>query len=369
MLSFTKNKLIRLLLPLLTALVILFALKQSRSVDGSTEQDEFHEEFGPVMGTSGEVLIFSSKTQKLPSSEAFTQAYATIKHVESLLSRFNPGSDISKINHAAAGEKVQVDPITWQVLLEARRFFQLTAGAFDPAIGSLISLYPWKNKEFEALPEPGAIAEALRHSGFAKLEFIRDGMYVRKRDSELQLDLGAIAKGFGVRAMADSLRKNGVTSAVINIGGEIEFIGTPKLKSSIKQTIGSSTTHWETKIKNPRGDGEILSLVTPADRAVATSGDYEKYFTINGKKYSHIINPLTGYPLSGGIISATVITSRSCTIADGLATSISVIGVDKARKLLELFPDTTAYLILADMSKLTLEGGMQVQSEDEVGVE
>lgn len=355
----TKNKIIRIVLPIITAAVVLYIIKSNEHNKEVINNQAFEERFGPVMGTSGYVKIIPTSKMQSSAQDAFAVAYKATKHAEALLSRYNKSSDISKINLSKAGEKIQVAPLTWQMLMESRRFYMLSNHAFDPALGALIDIYPWKERNIDALPDQEIISSALANSGFDKISFIRDGMYVSKTNSSVTLDLGGIAKGFGVNIMAESLREQGVESAIIEIGGEIAIIGSPDIEHKSTQVIGSAEKIWTTGIKNPRGNGVIKKFASEGGVSIATSGDYEKYFTVGNKRYSHIIDPRTGYPTEGGIISATIITRDSCTTADALATAVSVLGVEKSKKLLRLYPETTAYLILNDMTEVTITGGLE----------
>ena len=232
-----------------------------------------------------------------------------------------------------------------------------------------MAIYPWKEREIPALPAVSEINNALKHCGFEKLEFFREGMYIAKTDKKLALDLGGIAKGMGVSIMASALKNMGVECAIVEIGGEITLIGSPDTTMKSSQTIGTKEHVWTTGIKHPRNNGIIRKLESPGGKSIATSGDYEKYFLVGDKRYSHIINPKTGLPISGGVISATIVTNRSCTIADALATTISVIGVEKGRELLKLFPETEAYLIMDDLSEVMLKGGLEDTKISEVSAE
>ncbi len=362
----SKNRVVRLVLPLVTAVAILLILQYNEKEKETSTQAVFEERFGPVMGTTGYVKIVPTSTMHSTAQDAFNIAYKATKDAESLLSRYIESSDISKINSAKAGVKTKVDPLTWQILLEARRFYMLSNHAFDPSLGTLIDIYPWGEKEISALPDKDIISNALANSGLDKIEFIREGMYIRKTNPDVILDLGGIAKGLGVSIMASSLEKQGIESAVIEIGGEITLIGSPDIEQKSKQIIGSEEKVWTTGIKNPRGQGLIDKFTAEGGVSVATSGDYEKFFLVGDKRYSHIIDPRTGYPTEGGIISATISTKRTCTVADALATSVTVLGVDKARELLKLFPDTTAYLVLNDMSEIIIKGGIEERNDNVV---
>ncbi len=358
--QFLKDKKIYIYtVPIVTVLLVIVALYYSKAAaENNNNGNFFQEQFGTVMGTSGCVTILPDSSLKKKPSEIFTEAYARIKYAEALLSRYIPESDISRINSAKAGEKIKVDPLTWRALVEAKRFYILSNGAFDPAVGSIINIYPWKEKNIPALPAQSIINQALQNSGFDKIKFFREGMYISKTNSDVILDLGGIAKGLGVSIFAETLKEEGVKTASIEIGGEVTLIGEPETKSKTQTIIGANEKIWTTGIRNPRSNSIIKNLKTKGNISIATSGDYEKYFMVKDKRYSHIIDPHTGYPTSGGIISATVVTKRSCTIADALATAITVLGVDKSRELLKLFPDTDAYLVLDDMSEIIIEGGL-----------
>ncbi len=364
-----KNKKVYIYtVPIVTVLLVIVALYYSKTAENNNG-NLFQEQFGTVMGTYGCVTILPDSTLKKKPSEIFTEAYARIKHAEALLSRYIPESDISRINSAKAGEKIKVDPLTWRALIEAKRFYILSGGAFDPAVGSIIDIYPWKEQNIKALPDNAIISQALENSGLDKIKFIREGMYISKTNSKVILDLGGIAKGLGVSIFAETLKENGVKTASIEIGGEITLIGEPDIKSKSQQIIGENEKIWTTGIRNPRSNSIIKRLKTKGNISIATSGDYEKYFMVNGKRYSHIIDPHTGYPTSGGIISATVVTKRTCTVADALATAITVLGTDKSRELLKLFPDTDAYLVLDNLSEVIIKGGLADTNSIEVDFE
>lgn len=315
--------------------------------------------FGPIMGTEGYVKIDKTEALNDSAENIFNKAYQKTKQAEALLSRFIASSDVSRINAAAVNEKIQISPVTWQALLEARRFYQLSDGKFDPTVGALMNIYPWGEKEIASLPDLNIVKDALNKSGLNHLTFHREGMYISKNVPGLIVDLGGIAKGLGVDIMASALKSAGVTEAIIEIGGEITVIGSVDFSKKSSQLLGSAEKVWTTGIKDPRGNGIIKKFAATGGVSIATSGDYEKYFMLKGKRYSHIIDPATGYPTTSRIISATVITRRSCTIADALATTISVIGVEKSEKLLELFPETEAFLVLEDKSQISLKGGVK----------
>ena len=349
----------RIVIPVIVVLLIGSALIYSNSSTTKKSDIPFETRFGPIMGTEGYVKILPSENVKISAEDAFNKAYQVTKKAESKLSRFIVSSDISKLNNSPADKKIQISPVTWQALMESRRFYQLSEGFFDPSVGALVNIYPWGAHEIKSLPSHTEIDQALSKSGFNHLTFQREGMFVSKDIPGLVIDLGGIAKGLGVDIMANALKSQGVSDAIIEIGGEITIIGSTGIEEKSSQLLGSGKKVWTTGIKDPRGNGIIKKFSASGGVSIATSGDYEKFFFVDGKRFSHILNPRTGYPTTSKIISATVITKRPCVIADALATTISVVGIEKSKELLELFPDTEAFLIMNDKKQLSISGGVK----------
>ncbi len=343
----------------------------------------YRAELGLVMGTSAHLAVAVDGGLTVTPAEAAERAFAAAKRVEKLMSRFDPQSDLSRLNASPAGQWVAVDPDLWEVLANAQRFNRLSGGAFDVTVAPLIEIYRYGNGPAK-LPDPEVVAQAKLRVGGAGLELEREGFKARLAKPGMKLDLGAIAKGFGVDAAREALLAVGAKNAVIEIGGEVWIMG-EKLppRPSARQELGSSKPAapanptppkpeangagdsvakaaaspadggqpWRTGVRHPRKD-ELLETLEVADRAVATSGDYEKFFEVDGKRYSHIIDPRTGYPVSGGVISATIISPRSCLEADALATAVSVLGEAEGRRLVELFPGVEAILVVQDGDQL-----------------
>lgn len=234
-------------------------------------------------------------------------------------------SDVVKLNNAPPGEWVAVNPLTWTVVMESLRWHRLTNGAFDPTIGPIKRLFRFEQTETAAWPSDAALNAARENVGAEKLLFEREGMRLAWKKDGMRLDLGAIAKGFSADLAAQTLIRHGVTRALVDIGGELRLIG---------QREPGPDGAWRTGIKSPRGD-EIVEKLQLADTAVATSGDYERFFTYKGKRYEHIIDPRTGLPITKGPASVTVIHPSSCLAADALATTMCVMGPDEGRTFVE----------------------------------
>ncbi len=342
----------------LVALVFLLRSNQKKEVENSTEKYQKH--FSGIMGTEANFIIIPDKAMTVSAQDAADEAFKAAKYIEKLMNAYSETSDISRINRAAPGVEVPVSPLTWSVIEQSLRFNYISEGAFNPLMGRLIKLYKWGNAKVKQLPAEEKILSALQSTKLSNLKLKREGMLVSRTNADTLLDLGGIAKGMGVDAAANKLIELGVKNAIVEIGGEVRLIGHAPQSSGVNDLIGNPDTPWHAGIRDPRGNGTIMTLEEKGDCAIATSGDYEKFFEIGDKRYSHIIDPRTGLPVSGGVISATVIYPGSCLEADALATSACVLGVEKFTKLLNLFPSTRevqtrAILILEDGSRVEVK--------------
>jgi len=192
-----------------------------------------------------------------------------------------------------------------------------TRGAFDISVGALMKV--WGRFEKPILPLPEEIKDALLHTGFKKIKIKGDSLILPQG---LLIDPGGIAKGYAIDKGIEILRENGIRSSLINAGGDIGITGPKPFRRK-----------WKVGIRNPRGEG-IVGFVEMERGFIATSGDYERYFILNGKRYCHILNPATGYPASGAV-SATVIAPTGL-LADVYSTAAFVFG-EKGIKFLQDF--------------------------------
>jgi thiamine biosynthesis lipoprotein len=240
------------------------------------------------------------------------------------MSRFLPDSDVSRLSSAPAGTAVRVDPRTAQVLALAGDIHRRSGGAYDVTVGPLVKLYKYTGRELKRLPTDEEIAAALKKVGTDKLVLDeKKGTAALSADGML-VDLSSIAKGFAVDRALEVLRRGGARAALVEIGGEVRAYG-----------LKPDGSPWKVGIRHPRSE-QLLGALDATDRAVATSGDYHKYFKQGGRRASHILDPRTGRPLVGGAVSVTVL-APECGLADGLATAISVLGARRGLDLLESY--------------------------------
>lgn len=247
------------------------------------------------------------------SEEAVDAAVAEIYRLEDLLSATDPESEVSQIN-GKAGEVTRVSREVSDLLESALEISSLTDGAFDITIAPVLKLWGFPSGEYR-IPGPDELAEAMTCVGYEK---------VRTADEEVTLlpgmgiDLGGIAKGYTGDCVLNTLSQFGITSALINLGGNVQAVGT-------KPDGGL----WNIAVRDPEEDGSI-GILAVSDTAVITSGGYERYFEGgDGVRYHHIIDPGTGYPADSGLASVTIVCGRGV-IGDSLSTALFVMGLDSA---------------------------------------
>lgn len=257
--------------------------------------------------------------------------------LEELLSCFIPGSEISRINRSAGIKCERLSCDTYEVLSRAVEFSKYSQGLFDVTIRPLVTLWN-SSKDTCKPPEDSRIRQVLPLVGYTGL--LLDPC---KKTAGLQkigqsIDLGGIGKGFAGDKFLEVFRKYGVSSAYTNIGGNVVALGT--------KPDGSP---WRVGIQYPRQESSLIGLVSVADKAVVTSGDYQRYFIdSNGKRYHHILDPSTGYPAESGLVSVTIVADNSMD-ADALSTIMFVAGKKIGLKLLRQFSGVEAVLVDTDL--------------------
>jgi len=290
-----------------------------------------------ALGTYVNIVIGSNKINPERIAKAILDE---LKRLTVKFDPRNPRSIIHKINEAN-GDWVSVDEETFTLIKASIRFAQITDGAFDPTLGKLIELWGFDVMK-PHLPTDDEIKETLKHSGYKNVLFDDKNMRVKLLNG-IKLDLGGIAKGYALekaRQIAKSFDPD--VTGFVEAGGDIRIIG-PKF----------GREPWVVAIKDPRKE-EPMDFIYLLDGAVATSGDYERFFEMNGRRYHHILDPKTGYP-ARGTWSATVIAEDAVT-ADALATAAFVLGKDWRFVVLE-FPKLGGHVMLV------LEGGTIKKSD------
>jgi thiamine biosynthesis lipoprotein len=278
---------------------------------------------GRTMGTTYHITVVSGYFKGIGKLQE--RIDARLEEVNQSMSTYIPDSEISRFNSfEQLGVKFAVSPDFFQVLEVGQKLFQLSNGAWDATVQPLVDLWGFGPTYKERkIPRPEEIAAALPEVGFDNIELIAPDSLVKKI-AGVTLDLSSIAKGFGVDQVAKVIEQSGFENYLVEIGGEIFAAG-----------VRSDGKAWRIGISRPQPDAppdEVYKVVGLSDRAFATSGDYRNFFEAGGVRYSHVMNPKTGYPVSNGVVSVSVM-ADSCTFADGLATTLMVMGPEKGLEL------------------------------------
>nr|WP_321401580.1 FAD:protein FMN transferase [uncultured Desulfobacter sp.] len=296
---------------------------------------------GQTMGTSYSIKMISAK----PLSRSLWQEKIDLrlKQVNARLSMYQKDSELSRFNAAPKDQSFKVSEDFYQVLDQCRQLYTLTDGAWDGTIKPLVDLWGFGTKgRRDTAPETEQIETALKRIGFNKLKIGDHDL--TKTQTGITLDLGSIAKGYGVDEIGRLIKEGGIENFLVEIGGELVGAGENKHRKA-----------WVVGIANPQKgflNAGLYKEVRLDNKAIATSGNYRNYFEKNGHVYSHIISPKTGYPVENGVVSASVI-SDTCTRADGLATALMVMDTQQALTLINSLENTECLIIRQDGKKRT----------------
>jgi len=289
----------------------------------SCSKNNYYKRSEFIMGTIVEITC--------PDKQAIDIAFNEIKRAEKLLSKYIPDSEVSKLN---ASGKLKVGPDLLYVLKRAQEFYLVSNGAFDVTVGPLVDV--WKKAiKNNKLPPEEEIREAKQLVGFDKVLIDENESTVAFLEEGVKIDIGAIGKGYAVDCAIKKVRDFGVKSCIISVAGDIYCLG------------DKNGEPWQVGIQHPRNKKELLDILNLKDQAVSTSGDYQQMFIVGDKRYSHIIDPHTGYPAESKVISATVL-AQDCLTADALATTIFVLGKEKGLNLVNYYNNIRALIYTED---------------------
>jgi thiamine biosynthesis lipoprotein len=261
-----------------------------------------------------------------------------LEQINQSMSTYRPDSEISRFNAMRASRKpFAVSNDFLQVMQAGRYVHRLSQGAWDGTVRPLVTLWGFdKGGPIDRLPSAQAINRAKHLVDFGAIEIVPDG-HLKKRRAGVTVDLASIAKGYGVDQVASLVSSMGFAQYLVEIGGEVYAAG--------RRADGKS---WRIGINRPRKGGPanaVYRVVALQDQAMATSGDYRNFILIDGRSYSHIIDPRTGRPVANGVVSVSVI-AAGCTVADGLATAIMVMGPESGLALLNRLDGVEGLIIV-----------------------
>lgn len=282
---------------------------------GCSSSETSHQFAGPTMGTSYHVTLIAAELPK----GLDRQIADVLEDINQQMSTYRDNSLLMQFNRAPLGEPFRLSVDLMNVLVLAGDIYRQTEGAFDPTVGPLVNLWGFGPDYHEdQVPDGEAITALVKGLGFDGV-LLDSATTEATRLEDISLDLSAIAKGYAADKVAELLRDHGINRYMVEVGGEMALSGK-----------NSRNTPWKIAIEKPvTGVRDVQQIVAFTDVGVATSGDYRNYFEKDGKRYSHTLDPRTGYPISHNLASVTV-AAQSSALADGLATAFMVMGTEKA---------------------------------------
>ena len=284
-----------------------------------------------VFDTPCTVTVFQRR-----ATEALDAVFEEIRRVQSIMNIYDPGSEISELNRHAGADAMAVSKELYKVIETGIAYGQVTGGAFDISIGPLVKLWDIGG-EAPRVPSTGEIGRALALVEYLDILVLDFERRVLLKSPGMLLDLGGIAKGFAADRAAETLRSKGIERAIVDFGGNIFAIGEKE-----------SGTAWRIGVQHPEEPrGNYLGILSVRNRAVVTSGVYERYFEHEGTDYHHILDPYTGYPVDNGLVSVTIVAPSAMT-ADALSTAVFVLGIPAGITLVENFEGVEAVLVTGD---------------------
>lgn len=309
------------------------------SGDSSSLVNNPYSETEFLLGTVVTIKIYDEDKEAV-----LDKVFQRIEELEQQMTANKSGSEVAEINEQAGNEPVEVSDDVWQVIEKGKYYSELADGSFDIAVGPLTSL--WNiGMEDARKPSQDEIDAILPLINYEKVELNEAEQTVMLKEADMRLDLGAIAKGYIADEILELLKEEGVTTAVIDLGGNIYVMG--------NQTSGNP---WVVGVQNPfLGKGETVGRLTASDQSIVTSGIYERYLEVDGETYHHLLNPKTGYPFEGELASVSVVSDHSID-GDGLSTLLFSKGLEEGIEFIQDFDGAEAIFVMEDKSVYITDG-------------
>jgi thiamine biosynthesis lipoprotein len=293
------------------------------------------------------VEITVSALNERDAQKAMSDAFAEMRRLDALLSRYQEDSQITRINRSSTKDQfIAADREVLSLLQRSFEYSVLTDGMFDMTVGPLVDL--WRIGTDQArVPDKSEIQAILQYVDYTHVH-IDEERGVKLHYPGVNLDLGAVAKGYAVDQGIEVLKSHNISSALINAGGDLRCLG-----------ARPDGTPWRIGIQHPRKSG-LLGVVELNDSAVATSGDYQQYFMDQETRYHHIFHPTTGIPASE--CQSVTITAQTAEMADVLATAVFVMGPEQGMAFIEAKPDVEGMIVHAD-GEIIVSSGFSFEAE------
>lgn len=325
----------RKLIILLVILILLYTVGCTQKPADPISKSAF------MMDTIINLRIYDKTDEKI-----LDMALDRLREIEDRMSSAIENSDISLVNINAGIKPVQVHDDVYYVLETAKHYATLSDGAYEPTIGPLVDLWNIndEDRDRDSIPSDDEIGKMLELVNYNDLELMDDN-YVYLKRVGMKLDLGGIVKGYAADEVKRIFAENGVKSAIIDLGGNIYVMGDK-----------GNSEPWKIGVTNPfEPSGRFTGLLELTESSIITSGDYERYFTYEGKRYHHIIDSKTGYPADSEVAGVSIISERGID-GDALSTTLFILGVDKGLDLIEDMDGIEAIFITKDKKVIPSEG-------------
>ena len=285
------------------------------------------------MGNRFELSVVGDNAQW--AEECIDAGIAEIQRIEKLLTTFSDDSETNRINNHAGISPVTVSRETFDLIKRSISISNLTQGAFDITYGSIDKSLWNFDQQMKSLPDAATAKKMVRLINYQNIILNEEELTVFLREPGMRIGFGGIGKGYAAERAKFIMRKKGAISGVVNASGDLTTWG-----------LQPDGKKWTIGVVNPDAAGQVFSYLSISDMAVATSGNYEKFVIIGGKKYSHTINPRTGLPVTG-IKSVTIITTNA-EIADAMATPVTIMGVNAGLDMINQMKNIEAIIITDD---------------------
>jgi len=273
-----------------------------------------------VMGTTLEVTVYRPEVQTLQALADLEAAHALIDAFDRSMSLYKPDSDIVALNARAGTGPVSVSDSFYDLLAASNYYAKLSDGAFDITVQPLVELWGFYRNTRQTLPPKDDVDTVLKRVSYKNVTLNEENKSIALKEGTA-LDLGGIAKGFAIDRAIDLLRSRGVAAALINLGGNVAVFGP-----------APNGEAWSVGVKHPRED-RLIGRIRLSEGAVSTSGDYDRFFEVDGVRYNHLIDPRTGWPVPG--LNAVTVVAPTATAADALSTAVFVLGAEAGLSMLE----------------------------------
>jgi thiamine biosynthesis lipoprotein len=318
----------KIMVPVIITIILLTAAFVFFNRQNDTYNGKPISKTGFLLGTIVEVKIYEQVDEKV-----FDEVFNILNDIENKMSINIETSEVSKINKNAGVNSVKVSEETFHVIDKGKYYSAISDGFFDISIGPVVKLWGI-GTENPQIPSNEQLKDSLGKVDYRNIELDSSNHSVKLTKKGMIVDLGGIAKGYAADRIAEYLRSNNIDSAIINLGGNVYALGAKP-----------NSSPWKIGIQDPvKPRGTYLGILEVKSKSVVSSGVYERYFEHNGKRYHHILNPFTGYPVENSLMSITIVSDKSID-GDGLSTAVFSLGLKKGFELIDSLKGIEAIFI------------------------